>query len=146
MNDKPGLQFLDTNILIYAHDESGGRKRDIAANLVRRLWVERQGCVSTQVLQEFYVTITRKVLQPLSADEASEVIDQLASWRMHRPDPKDILSAIRVHTRYGIAFWDAMIIQSASRLGCEVVWSEDLSEGQRYGDVLVRNPFSLLIE
>ncbi len=146
MNAEPRRQFVDTNILVYAHDGSGGRKYDIAADLLRRLWADRQGCVSTQVLQELYVTITRKVPHPLASPAASDIIAQLAVWHVHRPDTQDILSAISLQARYGIAFWDAMIIQSAARLGCEVVWSEDLSEGQHYGDVLVRNPFRLLIE
>jgi predicted nucleic acid-binding protein len=146
MSGEPVMQFLDTNILVYAHDHSAGQKHEIAAGLVRLLWEDRQGRLSVQVLQEFFVTITRKAMRPLSAEAASEIIAQLSFWRVHRPGARDVVDAITLHARYGISFWDAMIIQSASRMGCRVVWSEDLGEGQQYGNVIVRNPFSLPIE
>jgi len=121
-------QFVDTNILIYAHDLSAGPKHDRARELLQTLWRERSGCLSIQVLQEFYVNVTRKVAHPLSSE-------------IHRPGVDDVLNAVRMQQRYQLAFWDAMILTSAHRLGCEVVWSEDLNAGQAYESMQVRNPF-----
>lgn len=134
-------QFVDTNILIYAHDCSAGPKHDRARELLQTLWRERSGCLSIQVLQEFYVNVTRKVAHPLSSESAAQIIADLAVWQIHRPDTNDVLGAIRLQGRLQLSFWDAMIMTSARRLGCEIVWSEDLSHGQVYEGVEVHNPF-----
>ena len=141
MSAKP-LQFVDTNVLIYAHDRSAGPKHEQARALMAELWEHRAGCLSIQVLQEFYVNITRKVTHPLSPETAVEIINDLATWQIHQPDVSDLLAAIRLQTRLQLSFWDAMIIASANRLGCHTVWSEDLNAGQTYGDTVVQNPFS----
>ena len=137
-----GLQFVDTNVLVYAHDKSAGQKHTRAKVLVEELWHSGTGCLSVQVLQEFYIAVTRKVRQPLSSDAALQIVECLSSWRVHAPAAEDVLEAIKVHQRYGLSFWDAMIVCSASALGCGVIWSEDLNAGQRYGAVKVVNPFS----
>lgn len=98
--------------------------------------------MSIQVLQEYYVTVTRKVAAPLLPEQAKDIISHLARWRMHSPTVSDILEAINIQTRYEISFWDAMIIQSAIRLKCEKIWSEDLNAGQQYAGVTVANPFN----
>ena len=98
--------------------------------------------MSIQVLQEYYVTVTRKVAQPLLPEQAHDIISHLGRWRMHSPTVTDIQEAIGIQTSYGISFWDAMIIQSAVRLKCDTLWSEDLNAGQRYAGVTVVNPFS----
>jgi len=141
MSDEPLLEFVDTNVLVYAHDRSAGRKHEIAKELVKRLWESRQGCLSVQVLQEFYVTVTRKVAQPIQPEEAAVLIRDLSYWRIHTPTAQDVLSAIDLQTYYRISFWDAMVIHSALCLGCGVIWSEDLSDGQMYHQVTVKNPF-----
>ena len=135
-------QFVDTNVLVYAHDRSVGRKRTEAQQLLRNLWQSGEGCLSIQVLQEYYVTVTRKVPTPLLPEQAKDIISHLARWRMHSPAVSDILEAINIQTRYDISFWDAMIVQSAVRLKCEKIWSEDLNAGQRYAGVTVANPFN----
>lgn len=135
-------QFVDTNVLIYAHDSSAGSKHEQARALMQELWDARAGCLSIQVLQEFYVNITRKVAHPLAPQAAAEIIMELSTWQIHRPDVSDLLEAIRLQTRLQLSFWDAMIIASANRLGCHTVWSEDLNAGQTYGDVVVQNPFA----
>lgn len=135
-------EFVDTNVLIYAHDRSAGMKHDRARSLLQELWDSRAGCLSIQVLQEFYVNITRKVALPLSPETAAEIITDLSAWQIHRPDVSDILEAIRLQTRLQLSFWDAMIIASANKLGCHTVWSEDLNAGQTYGDAVVQNPFA----
>ena len=134
-----GREFVDTNILIYAFDRSAGPKREAAAAVVERLWSERAGCVSLQVLQESYVTATRKLSMP-AADAASQV-ERLGKWVVHRAAFEDVLSAIQLHRRKQVAFWDAMILTSAVKLGCSVLWTEDLSHGQRWGALVVQSPF-----
>jgi predicted nucleic acid-binding protein len=141
MNDKDALEFIDTNILVYAHDSSAGSKHERAKGLVKDLWGSQKGCLSIQVLQEFYVNVTSKVSKPLDAETAKLIMTALSSWRVHAPVIKDVLSSIDLHLRYGISFWDAMILQSAAQLGCQVVWSEDLNPGQVYDGLHVLNPF-----
>lgn len=142
MSARQGPQFVDTNILVYAHDVSAGPKHDRAVELLEGLWKSRSGCLSAQVLQEFYVTITRKVAHPLDSDAAARIVADLSVWRVHAPEATDVLDAIEIQRRYSVSFWDAMILQSAARLGCETVWSEDLNPGQTYGGVRVADPFA----
>jgi predicted nucleic acid-binding protein len=134
--------FVDTNVLVYAHDASAGSKRDQAAALIRSLWDSGDGCLSIQVLQEFFVTVTRKVPQPLAIDEAAGLVSELSQWNVHSPGADDVLGAIDLHARTAVPFWDAMIIRSAAKLGCGLLYSEDLSDGQRYHGVEVCNPFN----
>lgn len=136
-------QFVDTNILVYAHDQSAGEKQQRAKALLLQLWERGNGCLSIQVFQEFYVTVTRKVAFPLLPDEAAEIIRHLSSWRIHHPTTEDILSAIEWQAQFKTSFWDAMIIQSAVRLECQTIWSEDLNDGQSYAGVQLLNPFKL---
>jgi len=141
MSDDKHLQFVDTNVLIYAHDLSAGEKHRRAQELMRHLWQSQDGCLSIQVLQEFYVNVTQKVARPLPRDTASQIIADLSAWQVHVPHVNDVLDAIRLQGRYGISFWDAMIVASAIRLGCQRIWSEDLNPGQTYDQVTVVNPF-----
>lgn len=142
MSAGQGPQFVDTNILVYAHDVSAGPKHDRAVELLESLWESRSGCLSVQVLQEFYVSITRKVAHPLDSSAAAQIVADLSVWRVHAPEAADVLAAIEIQRRYSVSFWDAMILQSATRLGCEIVWSEDLHPGQTYGGVRVADPFA----
>jgi len=141
MSEPRSLQFVDTNILIYAHDTSAGQKHSRAKELMRDLWQSGKGCLSIQVLQEFYVNVTQKVTKPLSAEAAAQIIADLSVWEVHCPTMEDVLEAIRLHKRYQISFWDAMILASALQLGCQVLWSEDLNPGQFHGLVEVQSPF-----
>lgn len=141
MNVDNRPQFVDTNVLIYAHDRSAGLKHEQAKALLRDLWDSRRGCLSVQVLQEFYVNVTQKVTQPLTSEVASQIISELGVWRVHRPGVEDVLDAIRIQNRYQISFWDAMIVASALQLGCQIIWSEDLNPGQLYDQAVVTNPF-----
>jgi len=143
MNGASHLQFVDTNILIYAHDRSAGVKHLQAKTLLQELWNTHTGCLSVQVMQEFYVNVTRTVARPLSPAAAAQIIADLAVWDVHRPAVEDILDAIGVQARYQLSFWDAMIVVSAQQLGCRTLWSEDLNSGQVYDGVTVRNPFQL---
>ena len=138
--DESRGEFIDTNILIYAFDRSAGEKHRIAVDLVRRLWSERRGWISLQVMQEFYVSATRKLKLPV--DAATLQVRRLGFWRVHRPLVDDILAAIDLHQRHSVSFWDALILRSAQASQCSVLWSEDLSNGQRWGNLEVRNPFA----
>ena len=126
---------------MYAHDQSAGAKHKRARSLLMELWDSKVGCLSIQVLQELFVTITRKVPAPLPLHEAAQIVAELGSWRLHEPKVEDVLNAMRIQQRYQISFWDAMIIQSAGQLKCSTLWSEDLNEGQNYQTVEVINPF-----
>ena len=134
-----GREFVDTNVLIYAFDRTAGKKRETAVALLARLWSDRIGCLSLQVLQEFYVTATKKL--KMAPAEAYAQIDRFGKWTVHRPEVNDVLMAIQLHREKKVSFWDAMILRSAMSSGCDLVWSEDLSDGQRWDGVTVRNPF-----
>ena len=105
--DESRGEFVDTNILIYAFDRSAGEKHHIAVDLVTRLWTERRGWISLQVMQEFYVAATRKLKLPV--DEAALQVRRLGLWRVHRPLVDDILAAIELHQRHSVSFWDVLI-------------------------------------
>jgi predicted nucleic acid-binding protein len=134
-------QFVDTNVLVYAYDVTAGDKHSRARALVEELWGTREGCVSVQVLQEFFVTVTRKIPKPLDAAAAAQIVGDLAHWHVHAPAANDVLAAIEIHRQTGVSFWDAMIVRSTNELGCGTMHSEDLNPGQAYDGVQVRNPF-----
>lgn len=134
-------RFIDTNILLYAHDDSAGAKQDQARALVEELWESRDGCLSVQVLQEFFVNVIRKIAKPLDAETAKEIVADFSRWYVHVPASDDVLAAIGIHQHTGISFWDAMIVRSAAEIGCTVLYSEDLDAGQDYFGVRVENPF-----
>jgi predicted nucleic acid-binding protein len=133
------LEFIDTNILVYAHDGGAGLKYKRAEALIARLSRDASGALSTQILVEFYSVALKKL--SLEKRQALEVIRDFGTWPVHRLEHADLLAAARLHQRYTISWWDALVIHSAQALGCELLWTEDLSDGQRYGSVTVRNPF-----
>lgn len=132
-------EFVDTNILVYAHDGGAGAKHQRSVELVTRLFEEGSGGLSIQVLCEFYSAATKKLR--MKAEEAEAVVDDLAGWTIHRPGHSDVIRAARLHRRYKIGWWDALIVNSAIELGCSALWTEDLNDGQHYAGVIVRNPF-----
>jgi predicted nucleic acid-binding protein len=132
--------FVDTNILIYAHDRSMGLKHDRARQLVERLWNSGQGVISTQVLQELCVNLRRKVAKPVSPDELRSLIRDYLSWEIVVNTPEAVLQALDIEARYKTSFWDALILQAAEQSGAAVLYSEDLAAKQKYGTVQVVNP------
>jgi predicted nucleic acid-binding protein len=134
-------EFVDTNVLLYAHDQTAGAKREAAVALLTRLIDEDAGLLSSQVLMEFFVSATRKLPRRLDVDTAVEIVEDFGTWPVFTPGVADILAGAKLTRRYGIHFWDAMIVQGAVSLGADVIWSEDLNAGQRYEGVPVRNPF-----
>ncbi len=139
--DPQAATFLDTNILVYAYDRSAGQKHRLSRQLVEECWENENGCLSLQVLQEFYVTVTRKIAAPLDPQTARQIVADLAQWRIHTPQASDLLQAIDLQQQHQLAFWDALVVQGAASLGCKQLLSEDLNHGQVYGNVQVINPF-----
>ena len=132
--------FVDTNILIYAHDRDTGVKHERARQLIEHLWTTQQGALSTQVLQELCVNLRRRVAHPLPSDEIAKLIEDYLSWEIVINTPQAIIAALAIEARYKISYWDALILHAAESCGATVLYSEDLSHGQRYGAVAVVNP------
>lgn len=131
--------FLDTNVLVYAA-AGGGReaaKRRRALDLIE---TESFG-TSAQVLQEFYVTVVHKIAVPLAAADAIDWIEQLEQFPCVAVDGAIVKLAAEKSQRFRISYWDAAILVAAEVIGARVVYSEDLSSGQRYGNIHVENPF-----
>lgn len=133
--------FLDTNVLVYAHDRGAGEKHEVAARLVSELWENRSGSLSTQVLQEFYVNVRRKAGRPISAQRARAAIQDYLTWNIIVNSGDSILDAVDLERRHRLSFWDALILQAALESGAQVLLSEDFQHGRRYGDLKVVNPF-----
>jgi predicted nucleic acid-binding protein len=132
--------FVDTNILMYAHDSAAGEKHERAKTLVEELWRERKGVVSTQVLQELAVNLRRKAARPLDAKATREIVADYLTWQVVVNGGESILEALDIEARFQISFWDALVVQAAQASGAEILYSEDLSDGQTYGNVRVINP------
>lgn len=139
MSDK---YFVDTSILIYAHDRSAGQKHDDAVGLIEELWESGRGVLSTQVLQEFCVNLQHRVSPPLPQSELKSLIEDYAAWEVVTLTVNSVVQALELQTRYRISFWDAMIVQAAESAGASTLYSEDLAHNQLYGTVRVSNPFA----
>jgi predicted nucleic acid-binding protein len=137
MSDKT---FVDTNVLIYAHDVDAKAKHEVAKSVLRDLWRQRTGVLSLQVLQEFYVNITRKIASPLPKDTARLVVNSYAIW-CTETTPTEIATAFRIEDESGIGFWDALIVASAAKSGAVRILSEDLNAGQTISGIRIENPF-----
>lgn len=132
--------FIDTNVLLYADDLDAGEKTPIARELLRERLGQRSGVISTQVLQEFYVNATKKLgLDPAAAQARVELYGGLSVVLI---DLELVLAAIELHRLELISFWDALIVRAAERADCDVLYSEDLQHGRRYGRLQVINPFA----
>ena len=138
MNDRV---FVDTNILVYAHDIDDGNKYEQAAALVSDLWESRNGVLSTQVLQEFYVTLTRKVSSPLSRLEARKLLQKYSNWHVVLNDPSIISQASEIEESYNLSYWDALIVSAAYSQNVPTILTEDLTHGQIIEGILIENPF-----
>jgi predicted nucleic acid-binding protein len=134
--------FVDTNILIYAEDRDAKAKHERARDLLIELWDARDGVVSVQVLQEFYVNVTRKLKRPLGSNKALEIVEEYLTWTVVENTGHLLTAAIRLQSKAQLSFWDAMVVQAAIEAGCERLYTEDLNHGQRFGSVTIVNPFS----
>jgi predicted nucleic acid-binding protein len=133
--------FLDTNILIYAYDISAGVKHVTAVQVLSELWDSGRGVLSTQVLQEFIVSVTRKIPKPIDEHQATNIVRDFLRWELVVNDGDSILEAARLVSRYRFSFWDCLIIQAALKSGCNILLSEDLSNRQVIEPLQIRNPF-----
>ncbi len=133
--------FIDTNILVYAYDADSGNKHSRARELLRNCWEEETGVLSTQVLQEFYVTTTRKLPKPLALKSARDIIATYRAWTVYQPSIEDVLTASELSEKQQLSFWDALIVIAAQLSGASTLYSEDLQHGQHIGSVKIVNPF-----
>jgi len=138
MSDKT---FVDTNVLIYAHDVDAKAKHEAAKSILQELWNERCGVLSLQVLQEFYVNVTRKIPRPISRESARLVVNTYTIWCVETT-PSEILNAFRIEDESRLGFWDALIVAAAIKSGANRVLSEDLNPGQMISGVRIENPFA----
>lgn len=134
--------FVDTNILVHAHDGSEGRRQELASELLSSLWVNRTGVVSTQVLAEFLVVTTTRFNPPFSQSKARTLVASYAEWDLVQVDTTLILDASRLCQRHSFSFWDALIVEAAKRGGADSLASEDMQNGRQIGPVLLWNPFT----
>jgi predicted nucleic acid-binding protein len=135
------LSFVDTNVLVYAFDRSGSPKKRVAGELINELMEEDRLRVSTQVLQELFVTLTRKVRQPCSIKEALALLENLTAWPLMAIDYAAIRDAAGLADQAKLSFWDALVVVAAARTGAAVLYTEDLNHGQEILGVRINNPF-----
>lgn len=131
--------FFDTNVLVYADDKSALAKQRRALELVAEHRRARTGVVSLQVLQEYFVTVTRKLR--VDAGVARRKVELLAEFDVATPDVADVLAAIDLHRLHGFSFWDALILRTAKQAGCRVLFSEDWQHASDVDGVRIINPF-----
>ena len=142
MNCMSDRTFVDSSVLIYAYDIKAATKNRIAKEVLQELWTAHEGVLSVQVLQEFYVNVTRKIPSPLPKELARRVVNDYTVW-CTETTPNEISGAFRIEDESGIGFWDALIISSALKSGARRVLSEDLNAGQRILGILIENPFGI---
>ncbi len=136
-----GKIFVDSNVLIYAHDRDAGVKQQRGAERLRELWENGLGRLSTQVLEEFYVNVTQKIKRPLARSVAREVIRNYGLWVESAITPSTVVRASEISEAWELAFWDSMIVAAAEQDRAEELLSEDLNPGQVIAGVRVVNPF-----
>lgn len=132
--------FVDTNILVYAHDRTTDLKHERAKALIERLWDSGEGILSTQVLQELCINLRRRIKEPLPTAQVRQLIRDYSTWQIVVNTPDSILHSLELEARYVISFWDALILNAAIIGGASLVYSEDLAANQKYGPVQVVNP------
>jgi len=138
MSDKV---FVDTNVLVYAHDVDAGERHSVASRLVAGLWETRSAVISTQVLQEFYVNATRKIPLPLPRAVARQIVRNYATWQTEIVGPLEIQSASELEEQHQLSFWDALIIAAAVKGGASRILTEDMSPGRIISGVRIESPF-----
>jgi predicted nucleic acid-binding protein len=137
-----GKVFLDTNIIVYAHDRSSGDKHAVAREIMDYLWESRKGVISVQVLQEFFVCVTKKILKPLLIKNARVILEYLSTWDVVVNDKYITLKAIDLQEKYRLSFWDSLAIQAAIQGRASLLLSENMPDGQAVKDLKILNPFT----
>jgi predicted nucleic acid-binding protein len=133
--------FVDSNVLVYAHDADAGAKQRIAADAVAKILDARSGVLSIQVLQEFYSTVTRKLRSSVTREVARELLRGYSSWTIQPLTAEDVVAASFLEQRHQLSFWDALIVQAAVLAGAKTLVSEDFQSGRSIGGVVIENPF-----
>jgi predicted nucleic acid-binding protein len=136
------IAFVDTNILVYAHDASETARQPTAQAVLAELWRTRSGALSTQVLEEFYVVATRRFDPPMPRRQARDLVDAYCHWQLVQVDVPLIVAASQLEERHTLSFWDALIVEAARRAGATRLVTEDLQTGRRLAGVLIDNPFA----
>ena len=136
------LVFVDSNVFVYARDGSEGDKQLRASQWIAALWESRRGRISTQVLQEFYVTVTRKLDPGLEPADARSEIDDLAAWKPLANDQSLMTAAWEIEDRHGLSWWDSLIVAAAQELECRYLLTEDLGAGRDLDGITVVDPFA----
>ena len=140
------LVFVDTNVLLYARDDSAPLKRPRAQAWLEHLWRERLGRMSMQVLSEYYVNLKRMAGSRLTAEEAWESVANYFAWQPLQADEALLRRAREIEQRYRINWWDCMVVGAAQAQDCDLLLTEDLQDGAIFGSVKVRSPFTLSVE
>lgn len=133
--------FVDTNVIVYAYDTTAGEKHHMARKILQDLWRSGEGLISTQILQELYVTLTRKIPRPLKPVQAREIVEDMLTWGVVVNDGESVLMAVVLEGREKLSFWDALVVAAALRGGAAVLLSEDLTTGRTFEGVKIENPF-----
>lgn len=133
--------FIDTNILVYAYDTSAGPKHEKASALIQDLWDNGTGSISTQVLQEFALIVSKKIPNPLSLETTAQIVEDLLKWEVIINDGQAVLDALALQQRYSFSFWDSLIVTAAIRSSAHTLISEDMSNKQQIQGILIHNPF-----
>lgn len=136
------VTFVDSNVLVYAHDRSEPHKQAIAQALLEELWAARTGRLSAQILQEFYVVATRKFDPPMSRAAAREIIALYGTWPLVQIDVPLMLAASELEQAQVLSFWDALVVEAARRAGAARLVTEDLQDGRTVAGVRIENPFA----
>ena len=133
--------FVDTNVLVYAYDLDAGRKHQLALEIMKDLWRSGCGLLSTQTIQEFFVTITKKISVPVDVSFARETIKRLSKWDTVIINVDTIIEATELQERYKYSFWDSLVVAAALAGGAKTILSEDLSDKQIIKEITIKNPF-----
>lgn len=133
--------FVDTNVLVYARDAGEPTKQPRALDVLRSLWENRRGRISLQVLQEYYVCVTRKLNPGLSKSDARKDIEDLFAWNPLSPTAATFANAWQIEDRWGLSWWDSLIVASALDQRCTTLLSEDLQHGLQIDGLQIQNPF-----
>lgn len=140
MNYRNAKTFIDTNVLIYAHDVDAKAKHVTAKIVLRELWPLRTGVLSPEVLQEFYVNVTKKIPHPLTKESVPLVVSTYTIWCTETTSV-EISNAFRIEDESRIGFWDALMVASAVKSGASRILSEDMNAGQTIAGILIENLF-----
>ena len=139
------LVFVDANVFVYARDPRDPQKQGLAASWIKMVWDSEMGCTSVQVLNECYTTLTQKIRPALRRDVAWDYVTELLRWAPRQLDTEVIVRARDIQLRYGLNWWDCLIVASAQIQNCALLLTEDMQDRATYGTVKIWNPFSMAL-